>query len=163
MFHFMTFYQFILKINFILFYHVFIYNFLSINLHVFLHVFMTFYQFFLIMFLNKRKKKIFIIYCAFSLNFSTNALSLRKLLLLTMCFLILFFDELDFLWKHAWVQFALTEKIFIIYYVLSHSISRRARWENFYYLLCVFSSNRTLRRAHCHWENLYYLVSVFSF
>ncbi len=65
--------------------------------------------------------------CAFSLYFSMNAL--RKPLSFTMCFLILFFRELDFLWKHAWVQLVLTEKISIIYYVLSHrvhSISRQA-------------------------------------
>ena len=75
--------------------------------------------------------------CAFSFYFSTSAL--RKSLSFTMCFLILF---LDFLWKHAWAQLSLTEKISIIYYVLSH---------------------RVFRRAHCHWENLYYLICAFSF
>ncbi len=65
---------------------------------------------------------------------SMSALSLRKPLSFTMCFLILF---LDFLWKHAWAQSSLTEKISIIYYVLS-------------------------RRAHCHWRTLYYFVCAFS-
>jgi len=92
--------------------------------------------------------------CAFSFYFSIffenthelNSLLLRKPLSFTMCFLILF---LDFLWKHAWTQLALTEKTFIIYYVLSHSISRfslktrmsstRSYWENLYHLLCAFS------------------------
>ena len=103
------------------------------------------------MFLNKCIEKISIIYyvlshsifrwmhwenlyhllCASSLYFSMNAL--RKLLSFTMCFLIefiLFFDER-----------IVIEKLFIILYMLSHHV---------------------LRRAHCHWENLYYLVSAFS-
>ena len=88
--------------------------------------------------------------CAFSLYFSMNAL--RKSLSFTMCFFILFLDEC-------------TEKISIIYYVLSHqvhSISWRTSWRHLYYLLCAFSSNYVLRRAHYHWRNLYYLVSAFS-
>ncbi len=98
--------------------------------------------------------------CAFSFYFSTSAL--RKSLSFTMCFLILF---LDFLWKHAWIQLILTEKISIIYYVLSHRvhfISQRVSWEHLYYLLCAFSLNHVLRRAHYHWKNLYYLVNAFS-
>ena len=79
---------------------------------------------------------------AFSLDFLTNAL--RKSLSFTMCFFILL---LDFLWKHAWAQLALTEETPIIYYVLSHSISRfslktrmgstRSYWGNPYHLLCA--------------------------
>ncbi len=105
--------------------------------------------------------------CAFSFYFSIffenthelNSLLLRKLLSFTMCFLILF---LDFLWKHAWTQLALTEKTSIIYYVLSHSILRRTSWKHLYYLLCAFSLNHVLRWVHCYWENLYYLVNTFS-
>ncbi len=61
-----------------------------------------------------------------------------------------------------WVQLALTGKIPTIYYVLSHSIFWQAHWENLYHLLCAFSSNQVLRRAHCHWEILYYFVCAFS-
>ncbi len=67
------------------------------------------------------------------------ALSLGKPLLFTMCFSILFFGGLDFLWKHAWAQPALTGETPIIYYVLPH---------------------RVPRRAHCHWGNLYYLMGA---
>ncbi len=101
----------------------------------FMFLFMTFYQCFFIMFLNKCIEKTFYhLLCAFSFYFSMNAL--RKLLSFTMCFLILFLDER-------------TEKISIIYYVLSHSISwfslktcmssTRSYWENLYHLLCAFS------------------------
>ncbi len=51
--------------------------------------------------------------CASPSCSQTNALSLRKPLLFTMCFLILFFGER-------------LENTSIIYYVLSHSILRRA-------------------------------------
>jgi len=67
------------------------------------------------------------------------ALSLGKPLLFTMCFSILFSGGLDFLWKHAWAQPALTGETPIIYYVLPH---------------------RVPRRAHCHWGNLYYLMGA---
>ena len=91
-----------------------------------------------------------------------------------MCFLILFFNELDFLWKRAWFQPVLTGETPIIYYVLSHSNLRRARFSLktrlraqstltgetpiIYYVL----SHRVSRRAHCHWGNLYYLMSASS-
>ena len=65
-----------------------------------------------------------------------NPLLLGKSLPFTMCFPILF---LDFLWKHAWAQLALTGETPIIYYVLPH---------------------RVPRRAHCHWGNLYYLMGA---
>jgi len=75
--------------------------------------------------------------CAFSFYFSIffenthelNSLLLRKFLSFTMCFLILFFDER-------------TEKISIIYYVLSHRVSRRAHyhWKTLYYFVCASSS-----------------------
>ena len=65
--------------------------------------------------------------CASPSCSQTNALSLRKPLLFTMCFLILFFGER-------------LENTSIIYYVLSHSILRRASWEQFYYLLCASPS-----------------------
>ncbi len=94
-------------------------------------------------------------------DYELNSLLLRKFLSFTMCFLILFSDELDFLWKHNYelnslllrksLSFTMcflilflnerTEKISIIYYVLSH---------------CVF------QQAHCHWETLYYFVCAFS-
>ncbi len=112
---------------------------------------LSFTMCFFTLFLDERTEKISIIYyvllhsisrwthwenfyhllCAFSFYFSTNIL--RKLLSFTMCFLIefiLFFDER-----------IVIEKLFIILYMLSHHV---------------------LRRAHCHWENLYYLVSAFS-
>ena len=47
---------------------------------------------------------------------------MRKRLLFTMCFLIMFLDER-------------IEETPIIYYVLSHRVSRRAHWGNPYYLM----------------------------
>ncbi len=76
---------------------------------------------------------------------------LRKSLLFTMCFLILFFDE------HL-------ENISIIYYVLSHWIvflDKRIVIEKPSIILYVLS-HHVLWQTHCHWENLYYLVSAFS-
>ncbi len=80
--------------------------------------------------------------CAFPFYFSMNALG--KPLSFTMCFPILF---LDFLWKHAWAQPALTGETPIIYYVLPHPISRfslktrmgptPSYWGNPYHLLCA--------------------------
>ncbi len=109
---------------------------------------------------------------------------MRKRLLFTMCFLIMFLDER-------------IEETPIIYYVLSHRVSRRAHWGNPYYLMgassfcfpagalslgkpllftmcfpILFPGERigetsiiyyvlphhVPRRAHCHWGNLYYLL-----
>ncbi len=73
-----------------------------------------------------------------------NPLLLGKPLPFTMCFPILF---LDFLWKHAWAQSALTGETPTIYYVLPHPIPRfslktrmgptRSYWGNPYHLLCA--------------------------
>ncbi len=158
---------------------------------LFIFLFMTFYQCFFIMFLNKRIGETPIIYyvlphsisrfslktrmgptlsywgnpyhllCASPFYFPADVL--RKPLSFTMCFPILFPDGLDFLWKHAWAQPALTGETPIIYYVLPHRvhpIPRRAPWGHPYYLLCASPSDRVLRRAHCHWGNLYYLVGA---
>ncbi len=76
---------------------------------------------------------------------------LRKSLLFTMCFLILFFDER-------------LENTSIIYYVLSHWIEffdERIVIEKPSIILYVLS-HRVLWWAHYHWENLYYLVNAFS-
>ena len=84
-----------------------------------------------------------------------NPLLLGKPLPFTMCFPILF---LDFLWKHAWAQLALTGEIPIIYYVLPHRIGLSGgrivigETSIIYYVLP--------RRAHCHWGNPYYLVGA---
>ncbi len=106
--------------------------------------------------------------CAFSFYFSIffenthelNSLLLRKLLSFTMCFLILF---LDFLWKHTWIQLALTEKISIIYYVLSHSIFQRAHWRNLYHLLCAFSFYFSIFFENTHELNSFLLKKSLSF
>ena len=138
--------------------------------------------------------------CAFSSSsfyFSMSALSLRKPLLFTMCFLILFLDELDFLWKHNYelnslllrkpLSFTMcflilflderTEKTSIIYYVLSHRVSRWAHchWENLYYLMSAFSLNWVIEKTSIiyyvlshsilrwtSWKHLYYLLCAFS-
>ena len=77
----------------------------------------------------------------------TGALPLGKPLLFTMCFSILFSGGLDFLWKHAWAQPALTGETPIIYYVLPHSIPRRAHWGNPYHLLCASPSGSSYSPA----------------
>ncbi len=75
-----------------------------------------------------------------------------------LCFLILFLNKR-------------TEKISIIYYVLSHSISRfslktrmsstLSYWKNLYHLLCAFSfyfsiffENMIMNSTHSYWENV---------
>ncbi len=109
--------------------------------------------------------------CAFSFYCSIffenmhelNSLLLRKPLSFTMCFLmrfILFPDER-----------IVIEETPIIYYVLSHSISRfslktrlraqlalTGKTPIIYYVL----SHHVSQRANCHWGNLYYLMSAFS-
>ena len=99
------------------------------------------------------------------------ALSLGKPLLFTMCFLILFFDELDFLWKHAWTQPALTGETSIIYYVLPHRIElpdeRIAIGETpiIYYVLlhpilrrARFSLKTRMSPTRSYWGNPYHLL-----
>ncbi len=89
-----------------------------------------------------------------------NSLLLRKPQSFTMCFLILF---LDFLWKHAWIQLALTEKISIIYYVLPHSILRRTHWGNPYHLLCASSFYSSIFFENTHEPNSLLLRKFLSF
>ena len=173
-----------LYINLSILFSVSFYNFLLINLHVSFHVFiyLSIYDFLSMLFHHVFEQthweNLYHLLCAFSFYFSTNAL--RKFLSFTMCFLILF---LDFLWKHAWAQLSLTEKISIIYYVLSRRT--HCHWENLYYLMSAFSLNRVIEKTsiiyyvlshsiswfslktrmsstRSYWENLYHLLCAFS-
>ena len=125
-------------------------------------------------------ENLYYLLCAFSLNsfyFSTNALQLGKSLSFTMCFLILFSDEIDFLWKHDYelnplllgksLPFTMcfpilfpggrTGETSIIYYVLFHSIARfslktrmgptLSYWGNPYHLLCASPSGSSYSPA----------------
>ncbi len=117
-------------------------------------------------------ENLYYLLCAFSFYSSIffenthelNLLLLGKSLSFTMCFLILFLDER-------------TEKISIIYYVLSHrvhSISRQAHchWENIYYLLyassfysstsSIFFENTITNSTRSYWGNLYHLLCASS-
>ncbi len=142
-----------LYINLYILFSVSFYNFLLINLHVsfYIFIYVSIYDFLSMLFHHVFEQthweNLYSLLCAFSLNsfyFSTNALQLRKSLSFTMSFLILFSDEIDFLWKHDYglnplllgksLSFTMcfptlfpdkrTGETPIIYYVLSHSIPR---------------------------------------
>jgi len=66
------------------------------------------------------------------------------------CFFIMFLN------KHI-------EKIFIIYYMLSHSISWRTHWENLYHLLCAFSFYFSIFFENTHELNLLLLKKPLLF